>query len=115
MASPTTLDINGDRSVMMITYTLTTADHTGDAVAWCDWADRSVTFTGTWGGATAALEGSNDGTVWVPISDVQGTAITRTANGIEAAVELTRFVRAKLTTPGSGATVTASIIMRKGK
>jgi hypothetical protein len=116
MASPTTLDINGDRSVMMITYTLTTADHTGDAVAWCDWADRSVTFTSSaWGGATAALEGSNDGTTWVPLTDPQGTAITRTANGIEAAVELTRFVRAKLTTAGTGATVTASIIMRKGK
>ena len=115
MAAPTTLDINGDRSVMLITYTLTSADHTGDAVAWCDWADRSVTFVGTWGGATAALEGSNDGTNWVPITDAQGTAITKTANGIEAAVELTRFVRARLSTAGSGATVTASIIMRKGK
>lgn len=115
MATATTTDLNGDRSVMMVTWTLTSADATGDSVAWCDWADRSVTFTGTWGGATAALEGSNDGTNWVPITDVQGTAITKTANGIEAAVELTRFVRSKLTTAGSGATITAILLMRKGK
>lgn len=115
MASPTTTDLNGDRSVMMISWDLTTADHTGTAVAWCDWADRSVTFVGTnWGGSTVALEGSNDGTTWLPIADPQGTAITRTANGIEACLELTRFVRARLSTTGTAAVVNATLIMRKG-
>lgn len=113
MAAPTTLDLNGDRSVMLMSWTLTTADHTGDAVAWSDWADRSVTFVGTWGGAIAALEGSNDGTNFLPITDPQGTAITRNVNGIEAATEITRFVRARLSTPGSGATVTAQLLMRR--
>ncbi len=115
MAVPTTLDLTGDRGVVMVTWPLTTADATGDPVAWYDWADRSITFIGaTWGGAVAALEGSNDGTNWVPITDVQGTAITKNVNGIEAAVELTRFVRAKLTTGGTSAVVSAQLIMRKG-
>ncbi len=114
MASPTTLDLNGDRSVMLVTWPLTTADHTGDAVAWSDWADRSVTFTSAaWGGSTVALEGSNNGTDFVPITDPQGTAITRTSNGIEAATEITRFVRARLTTVGSGAVVSAQLLMRR--
>ncbi len=114
MATAINTDINGDGSVMQVDWTLTTADHTGDAAAWSNWADRSVTFVGTWGGATAALEGSNDGTNWVPISDPQGTAITRNTNGIEACLELTRFVRARLSTVGTGATVVATLIMRKG-
>jgi len=115
MAIVTTTDLNGDDSVVMAVWALTTADHTGDALSWCDWADRSVTFTGTWGGATAALEGSNDGSTWVALADPQGTAITRTSNGIEAVLELTRYVRARLTTVGVGATVSATILMRKGK
>ena len=112
MATLATTDINGNGSVVMAVWTLTSADATGDAMSWADWADRSVTFTGTWGGATAALEGSNDGTNWIPLADPQGTAISKTANAIEAVLELTRFVRPKLTTAGSGATIVATILMR---
>lgn len=117
MASPayTKIGSANDDDVVMVTWPLTTADPTGDAVAWAEWADRSVTFAGTWGGATAALEGSNDGTNWIALADPQGTAITRTANGIEAVLELTRFVRAKLTTVGAGAVVSATLLMRKGR
>lgn len=112
MAAVITTDLNGDGSVTMAVWPLTTADHTGDALSWADWADRSVTFAGTWGGATAALEGSNDGSTWIPLADPQGTAITKTANGIEAVLELTRFVRPRLSTVGAGATVSATILMR---
>jgi hypothetical protein len=116
MAAPTTLDLTGDRSVMLITWNLTQLDHTGDPVAWYDWADRSITFIGaTWSTAVAALEGSNDNTNWVAICDVQGAPITKTgSNGIETAVELTRFVRPRLSTVGTGSVVAAQLIMRKG-
>ena len=112
MAAVSTTNINGDGSIVMAVWNLTTADPTGDALSWADWADRSVTFTGTWGGATAALEGSNDGSTWIPLADPQGTAITRTSNGIEAVLELTRYVRARLSTVGAGATIAATIMMR---
>lgn len=105
--------ISGDDKVVMITWALTSTDTDGAPAEWCAYADRTVTFTGTWGGATAALEGSNDGVTWLPLADVQGTAITATANKIETAVELTRFVRPNLTTAGSGAAVSATIVMRK--
>lgn len=112
MATLATTDLNGDRSVVMAVWNLTTADHTGDALSWADWADRSVTFTGTWGGATAGLEGSNDGTTWVPLADPQGGAISKSADAIEAILELTRFVRPRLTTVGTAAAVKATILMR---
>jgi hypothetical protein len=115
MATVSTTDLNGDQSVVLATWSLTSADHTGDALSWCDWADRSITFAGTWGGATAGLEGSNDGSTWIALADPQGTAISKTANAIEAVLELTRFVRARLTTVGAGATVSATLLMRKGK
>lgn len=110
----TKLGKSDDDKLVLVTWDLTTADTTGEAVAWAEWADRSIAFTGTWGGATAALEGSNDGSTWIALADPQGTAISKTANAIEAVLELTRFVRAKLTTAGAGATVSATLLMRKG-
>ena len=112
MAIVSTTDINGNGSIVMAVWNLTSADATGDALRWADWADRSVTFAGTWGGATAALESSNGGSTWVPLDDPQATATSKTANGIEAVLELTRFVRPKLTTVGAGAVLAATILMR---
>jgi hypothetical protein len=112
MASPTTTDINGDRSVMLVTWTLTTADHTGDAVSWADWADRSCQMTGTWGGATAVLEGANVAT-YISITDPQANAISKNADALEACTEITRFVRPRLSTVGSGATVVVTLLMRR--
>ena len=111
--TPTVVDISKDDRVIMITWALTSANTDGAPAEWCQFADRTVTFTGTWGGATAALEGSNDGSTWIGLADVQGTAITATANKIETAVELTRYVRPNLTTAGVGATVSATLIMRR--
>ena len=119
MANATVTRISGDDKVVMLTWSLTTADHTGAAAEWCAYADRTVTFVGThtggnWGGAVAALEGSNDGEIWQQLADVQGTAIsTSAANKIETAVELTRFVRPRLTTAGAAAVVACTLVMRK--
>jgi hypothetical protein len=128
MADASVTRISGDDKVVMLNWILTTADHTGAAAEWCQYADRTITFVGThganiwgagtaagnWGGAVAALEGSNDGTVWQQLADVQGTAIsTSAANKIETAVELTRFVRPRLTTAGTAAVVACTLVMRK--
>lgn len=113
MAAPTTTDINGDRSVMLFTWTLTTADHTGDPVAWADWADRSVQITSVaWGGAVAVLEGANVAT-YLSITDPQGNAISTNADKLEACTEVTRFVRPRLSTTGTAATVTVTLLARR--
>lgn len=113
MAAPTTTDINGDRSVMLFTWTLTTADHTGDPISWTDWTDRSVQMAGTWGGATAVLEGANVAT-YLSITDPQGNAISKTADALEACTEITRFVRPRLSAVGAGASIVVNLLCRKG-
>ena len=112
MAAPTTTDLNGDRSVMLYTWTLTTADPTGDPISWSDWTDRSVQMTGTWGGATCVLEGANVAT-YLPITDPQSNAVSKTSDALEACVEVTRFVRPRLSTVGVGATIVVTLLARR--
>lgn len=107
-------DLSGDGSIIGFSWTLTTADPTGEHVEQLAWSDRTFTAVGTWGGATITIEGSNDGVNFVPLSDVAGAAdATAAANKAMTVVELTRFIRPKLTTVGSGATVTAMLVARK--
>ncbi len=43
----------------------------------------SVTFGGTFGGATAVLQGSNDNSTWATLTDLAGNAISATAAKIQ--------------------------------
>jgi hypothetical protein len=101
----------------LYTWTLTTADHTGDALTIPGAPDKSVQFAGTWGGATAILEGSNNGTVHVGLADPQGNAISKTSDtgALEAVLENTVTIRPRLSAVGVGATVVASLLCRSGK
>lgn len=103
----------GDFAV--ITWALTTADPTGTGVQYTDFSDRSIQFSGTWGGATAVLEGSNDNVTWLGLTDPQGNAISKTADGLEQVQEMTRYVRARLSAVGVGATVSASLFVKVNK
>lgn len=96
------------------TWVLLSANATGDSVELPGAADRSVQFAGTWGGATAALQGSNDGSTWGALTNpATGSAITATAdNNIAAVVENPRYIRAILTTVGTGASVSAYMLSR---
>lgn len=65
-------------------------------------ADRSVQFVGTWNAGNIAIEGSNDGTNWSPLTDLQGTALGAvSANGIEGITEITRYIRPRNATAGT--------------
>ena len=112
---PTITDISGNGQVIKFDWPLTTADNDGAPIPakYAEHADRTVYFLGTWGGATAAWEGG-DGVSYVPITDAQGSALTKTADGIEVAVEVPEFSRPRLSTVGSGATITATCIARRG-
>lgn len=113
--NPTITDLSGNGQVFKATWDLTTADHTGAAISdrFAEFADRTVYFLGTWGGATAAVEGGN-GTTYVALTDPQGNAIAKTLDAIEVITEIPQFTRPRLSTVGVGATVTATIIMRRG-
>jgi hypothetical protein len=116
IVQPIFADISGDGSVKKITWNLTTADTTGAAIDWCQWADRSVLFYATtWGTSTAVLEGSNDTTNFIGLADPQGTAISKTADAVESVLELTQWVRPRLSVPGTAAVVSVSLVCRRNQ
>lgn len=77
-------------------------------------ADRSIQITGTFGvGGSINLEGSNDGTNYVVLTDPQGNAITKTAAAIEAISELTRFVRPRVTAGDGTTSLVATLLVKR--
>jgi hypothetical protein len=69
-----------------------------------------VTFTGTFGGATVTLQGSNDGTNWFNLLQ-NGTAIAATAAALFDFSTAARYLRPALT-GGTGDSVTAILMLR---
>lgn len=67
---------------------------------------------GTWGGATVALQGSNTGAPgeWFPILDLDGNAISLTANGSVEFSSAARFFRPVIS-GGTGDNVVVSLNM----
>jgi hypothetical protein len=88
----------------LVSWTLANGE-TGDAVALGNFRDRSVQVGGTFGvGGNCVIEGSNDGTNYVTLTDPQGNALnTITAARLEQITETTRFIRARISA-GDGTT-----------
>lgn len=109
---------DGDGSIIIVTWNLTTADPSGVGVQLPEWADVNFTMTsGAWGGAVGAVEGSNDGATYIGVSNAAGGAAwtTSAANKVGTVIERTLFVRPNLTTPGAGAVVTAIAVFRRAQ
>lgn len=106
----------GDGSVLQFAFTLTTADHTGSGIPFPEWADVCASFYGggTWGGATGAIEGSNDGSNWMPLNKADGaTAASTPADKMMQIIERPMFIRPRLTTPGTAASVVVHLTLRR--
>lgn len=90
---------------------LTSGNSAGDALEMSAWSDRSVHFTGTFGSATAVLQGSNDNVNWVTLKNLQGTAITGTATYLMGVAEITRYMRPS-TSGGDGTqSITCTVLI----
>jgi hypothetical protein len=85
----------------------------GRSVDYSDFADRSVQFVGTFGGASVSLQGSNDGENWHTLSDPFGAPITKTSASLSAVTEMTRYVR-PLVSGGDGSTSISAILFTLG-
>jgi hypothetical protein len=109
--TPTVTDLGTD--AVLVTWALTTADHTGAAIGPEITSQyKNVTWhsNGTWGGATAAAEGSNTNTAahFGAIKNADGgAAITYTADAGSPATQAATpaYLRARLSTVGAGAAV----------
>lgn len=116
--NPTIAVVGGDASVLAFTWVLTTADHTGAGFEFVQWADCTWTFTGTWGGATAKVQGSADNATFYATglnSAAGGAEGSASADKIYTTIERPRFMRPILTTVGVGATVTVTAICRRAQ
>lgn len=66
--------------------------------------DRSVQVSGTFGaGGTVVLEGSNDGTNYYTLNDLQGNALSFTSARLEGISEPATYIRPSVTA-GDGTT-----------
>jgi hypothetical protein len=71
----------------------------------------AVQFSGTFGGATIALQGSNDGTTFYTLEDLQGTAISGTAAGYFEFTTAALYLRPSIS-GGSGNAVNVIAMLR---
>lgn len=104
----------GDGSLNLYTWPLTTANPDGAPIQAPEWADRTWQATGTFGGATVAFQGSNDGTNWFSLTNAAGgAAVALVAAGGCSTVELPLYVRPNLTVVGAGATISVTLLARR--
>jgi hypothetical protein len=91
---------------------LTNAPDDGEAVELAGYADRSVQVQGIFDTTTVVIEGSNDGVNYHTLTDPQGTALSFTAAGLRAILQIARYVRPRVTAGGAGTDITVTMFMR---
>jgi hypothetical protein len=97
----------GNASV--VTWTNVPTGNTGDPIQNPTFSDRSVQVTGTFGGATCAIEGSNDGSNWVTLTDPAGVATSFTTAGLKQILQVTRYIRPNVS--GGAGTLTINLLI----
>jgi hypothetical protein len=96
----------GSRGAHVITWAPMTqsGSDVGAPIEMPGWADRSVQVTGTLGtGGNVRIEGSNDGTNYATLNDPQGNALDVNSLKVEQILEITRYIRPRVTA-GDGTT-----------
>lgn len=108
-----TYGLGGARAALVEWTGLLNGDD-GSPVDLIDYPDRCVQFTGTFGvGGSVTVEGSNDGTNYVALTDPQGNAITKTAAAIEQIVEVPRYIRPRVTAGDGTTAIAVNLVARK--
>lgn len=106
----------GDNSYAILQYTLLTASPDGAPFEMLEKSEVCMQATGTFGGATITMQGSNDGTNYFTLANVAGsTAASLTAAGGMQVIERPRFIRPNLTVVGAGATIVVTLLLRRNQ
>jgi len=106
-----------DGSVLKCVWLLTTADFVGQAVKIPEWSDQTWHMTGTFGAATVVVETApvdTDAQFSVCKNAAGGAAIGVTVQGVVTPIENSQFMRPKLSVVGAGASITVTLIARRG-
>lgn len=103
---------SGDGSIKRVVWTPVTEADSCAPVQLANFADKSIQALGTFGGATVALHGSNDGGVtYAALNTPASVAIGLTAAGIKAVLENTEYVKPVMT-GGTNQSLTIALVAR---
>ncbi len=107
----------GEGVVQTVTWTaLTAANAVGGGVEINGRiADCVFQASGAFDGATLALEGSNDGVAWAPLTDSAGAAIALTAGGFAQPEARPVLARPATTGGGGGQDIDVVLAIRVGR
>lgn len=98
--------------ITVVTWTALGVGATGATAETGMISDRTVSISGTFGGGTVAIQGSNDGTTWFTLNDFLGVDLTGlAANTMALVAENPRYMR-PIVTGGAG---TALTVILSGK
>lgn len=114
-ANPT-ITRGGNDDQIKFSYALTAANPDGAPIPamYSEYSDRSVQVKGTFTTATAVLQGSNDGGVtWNPLTDPQGTAISKVAVSHEQVTEVAELTRPLLTGADGTTAIQVDVVIRR--
>lgn len=102
-----------DGSAQVVTWTgLTTTTDTAEAFATKGgMLAASVYLGGTFGGGTTALQGSEDGTNYVTLKDINGTAVSATSAARFEVSSATRYIK-PVQTGGTGDNANITVTLR---
>jgi CRISPR/Cas system CMR-associated protein Cmr3 (group 5 of RAMP superfamily) len=99
--------------VMSITVAALANGDTSSNIDFSTHSDKTVQIAGTFGaGGSINVEGSNDGTNWMILTDMAGDAITMVAAGLVTIMENPLFVRANVTAGDENTDLTMVIVAR---
>lgn len=86
----------------------------GDPLEMPGSADRSVQVTGTLGaGGSVRIEGSNDGVNYAALNDPQGNVLDIATLKIEQVLDLTRYIRPRVTAGDGTTSLTVTMLVRR--
>lgn len=103
--------IKGGEALAM-TWTGLATNDTGNPQTLTVHGDISLQVLGTFGGATIVWQGSNDGTTWVTLIDMQGSNLSHTAAAFKTLRDVPRYIRPSVT-GGTGVNLTAILFARR--
>jgi hypothetical protein len=77
-------------------------------------SDKTVQIDGTFGTATAVVEGSNDGTSYFNLTDPAGAPISTTVAMMAQILQNPKFIRPRTSGGGGGVTINIRLVERSG-
>lgn len=105
---PVSGGLSGQRHAMQVSWgPLVSGDDGASVELPSNYQDRTVQIVATFGDGTVTLQGSNDGSNFVTLKDINGTTISKTAAALEQVGVNSRHVKPAFSgTTGTACTVT---------